>query len=72
LVFIQPLHIMTFAERGPDGKKKRTIKSVTDDLMRGAWNNLDLSKSSKQALANAGLIILFGAGAATYFILRKK
>lgn len=54
------------------GKKKRTIKSVTDDLMNGAWNNLDLSRSSKKALTTAGLIIAFGGAAAAYFILRKK
>lgn len=54
------------------GKKKRTIKSVTDDLMNGAWNNLDLSRSSKKALTTAGLIIAFGGAAAAFFILRKK
>lgn len=63
---------MTFAEPGQGGKKKRTIKSVTDDLMNGAWNNLDLSRSSKKAITTAGLIVLFGGVAATYFILRKK
>jgi hypothetical protein len=52
--------------------KKRTIKSVTDDLMNGAWNNLDFSKRSKAALLNAGLIVLFGGAAATYIILKKK
>ena len=41
--------------------KKHTIKSIANDLQNGAWNNLDLSKSSKRALANAGLIILIGA-----------
>jgi len=53
-------------------KKKRTIKSVTDDLMNGAWNNLDLSRSSKKAITTAGLIIVFGGAAAAYFILKKK
>lgn len=62
---------MILEEKKPGGKK-RTIKSVTDDLLNGAWNNLDLSKSSKQALTNAGLIVLFGGAAATYLILRKK
>lgn len=62
---------MIFEEKKPAGKK-RTIKSVTDDLLNGAWNNLDLSKSSKQALTNAGLIVLFGGAAASYLILRKK
>lgn len=52
--------------------KKRTIKSVTDDLLNGAWNNLDLSKSSKRALTTAGLIIVFGGVTAAWFILKKK
>jgi hypothetical protein len=34
----------------PGGKKRRTIKNITDDLTRGAWNNLDLSRSSKAAI----------------------
>lgn len=63
---------MTFAEPGPGGKKKRTIKSVTDDLMNGAWNNLDFSKSSKKSLLTAGLIIALGGATAAYLILRKK
>jgi len=54
------------------GKKKRTIYSITNDLYNGAWNNLDLSRSSKRALTTAGLIIAFGGAAAAYFILRKK
>lgn len=41
--------------------KKHTIKSIANDLQNGAWNNLDLSKSSKRALLNAGFIILIGA-----------
>jgi len=63
---------MTFAEQGPGGKKKRTIKSVTDDLMNGAWNNLDFSQASKKSFINAGLIIAFGGALATYLMLRKK
>jgi len=62
---------MTSEVKKPVGKK-RTIKSVTDDLLNGAWNNLDLSRSSKRALTTAGLIIAFGGAAAAYFILRKK
>jgi len=62
---------MTFAEKRPAGKK-RTIKAITNDLMNGAWNNLDLSNSSKKAAINAGLIILFGGAAAAYIILKKK
>jgi len=44
----------------PAGKKKRTIHSITNDLMNGAWNNLDLSRSSKRAMVTAGLIVAFG------------
>ena len=63
---------MIFEAQKPAGKKKRTIKSVTDDLMNGAWNNLDISRSSKKAITTAGLIIVFGGAAAAYFIFRKK
>jgi hypothetical protein len=63
---------MTLGEQKPVGKKKRTIKSVTDDLMNGAWNNLDLSLASKKSFLNAGLIIALGGAAAAYLILRKK
>lgn len=63
---------MIFEAQKPAGKKKRTIKSVTDDLMNGAWHNLDFSKSSKKAITTAGLIIVFGGAAAAYFILKKK
>lgn len=52
--------------------KKRTIKSITDDLYNGAWNNLDLSKRSKAALVTSGLIIAFGGAAAAYIILKKR
>jgi hypothetical protein len=53
------------------GKKKYTIKSITDDLYNGAWNNLDLSKSSKRALLTAGLIISLGALSAYHSINKK-
>jgi hypothetical protein len=52
--------------------KKRTIKSITDDLYNGAWNNLDLSKRSKADLITSGLIIAFGGAAAAYIILKKR
>lgn len=61
---------MILGEKKPAGK--RTIKSVTDDLLNGAWNNLDLSKSSKKALGYSGLIILFGGAAAAYIILKDR
>jgi len=63
---------MISEEKKPVGKKKRTIKSVTDDLMNGAWNNLDFSRKSKSAFVTAGLIIVLGGAAAAYLILKKK
>ena len=71
MVFIQTLCIMILGEQKPAGKK-RTIKKVTDDLMNGAWNNLDFAQSSKNAVLTAGLIIAFGGAAAAYIILKKK
>lgn len=70
--FIQTLYTMILGEQKPGGKKKRTIKKVTDDLMNGAWNNLDLAQSSKNAVLTAGLIIAFGGAAAAYIILKKR
>jgi hypothetical protein len=63
---------MTSEAQKRAGNKKRTIHSITNDLMNGAWNNLDLSRSSKRALTTAGLIIVFGGAAAAFFILKKK
>ena len=71
MAFIQILCIMILKKKKRAGKK-RTIKKITDDLMNGAWNNLDFSKSSKVAVLNAGLIIAFGGAAAAYIILKKK
>ena len=70
MVIIQTLRTMTLEEQKPVGKK-HTIKSITNDLRRGAWKNLDLSKSSKRALSTSGLIILFGIGSSFYLITRK-
>lgn len=50
---------MILGETKPGGKKK-TIRSISQDLQNGAWNNLELSKSSKRAFANAGAIVLIG------------
>jgi hypothetical protein len=61
---------MTFAEKKSVGKK-HTIASITKDLYNGAWNNLDLSKSSKRAFIGFGAIILLGAAAAYSQIKRK-
>jgi len=43
-----------------DKKKSKTFKQITRDLQNGAWNNLELSKQSKQALTNSGLILAIG------------
>jgi hypothetical protein len=61
---------MILEEQKPVGKKL-TIHKITRDLQNGAWNNLDLSKSSKRALTTTGLIILFGLGSSFYLITRK-
>lgn len=71
MVFIQTLYTMILGEQKPGGKR-RTIKSITDDLYNGAWNNLDFSNRSKSALITTGLIIAFGGAAAAYIILKKK
>lgn len=70
MVNIQILHTMTLEEQKPAGKKL-TIHKITRDLQNGAWNNLDLSKSSKRALTTTGLIILFGLGSSFYLMTRK-
>jgi hypothetical protein len=62
---------MISEEQKPGGKKKLTIHKITRDLQNGAWNNLDLSKSSKRALTTTGLIILFGLGSSFYLMTRK-
>jgi hypothetical protein len=51
--------------------KKHTIASITKDLYNGAWNNLDLSKSSKRVFIGAGLIIALGALSAYHSITKK-
>jgi hypothetical protein len=62
---------MISEEQKPVGKKKLTIHKITRDLQNGAWNNLDLSKSSKRALTTTGLIVLFGLGSSFYLMTRK-
>lgn len=64
---------MMFEEQKPDGER-RLIQQVVkkyNQLYNGAWNNLDLSKSSKRALATTGFILLLGA-IGTYAIITKK
>jgi hypothetical protein len=49
-------------------KKKRRI---IDQIYNGAWENMEFSKASKQAVNTSGLILLLGiVGAIT--ILKKK
>lgn len=60
MVFIQHGFIMIQEAQKRVGKK-HTIKSITTDLMNGAWNNLDLSKNSKRTFLTCGLIIGLGA-----------
>lgn len=47
-----------------DKKKNKTFKEIQRDIQNGAWNNLELSKQSKQALSNSGLILIAGLFAA--------
>jgi len=64
---------MMFEDQKQDGERK-LIKQVVkkyNQLYNGAWNNLDLSKSSKRALATTGFILLLGA-IGTYAIITKK
>jgi len=65
-------YTMILGEQKPGGKKKlyKEIVSKYNQLYNGAWNNLDLSKSSKRALGGAGFIILLGALGA-YSIITK-
>lgn len=64
---------MIFEGPKPDGKRNliKQIKGKYNQLYNGAWNELDLSKSSKRALANAGMILLIGA-MASYSIITKN
>lgn len=63
---------MILGEQKLDGKRKlyKEIVKKYNQLYNGAWNNLDLSKSSKRSLAGAGFIIVLGA-MATYAIITK-
>jgi len=36
------------------------MRTTLDKIYNGAWNNLELSKSSKQALTTSGLILAGG------------
>jgi hypothetical protein len=57
--------------QGGERKLVRQIVKKYHQLYNGAWNNLDLSKSSKRALATSGFILLLGA-ISTYAIITKK
>jgi hypothetical protein len=64
---------MILGEQKPGGKRNliKQIKGKYNQLYNGAWNELDLSKSSKRALAGAGMILLIGA-MASYSIITKN
>ena len=64
---------MISEEIKPDGKRKtiKQIKRKYNQIVNGAWNELDLTKSSKRSLAGAGLILLIGA-MASYSIITKN
>jgi hypothetical protein len=47
------------------------MKRTLDLIYNGAWNNLELSKSSKKAVLNSGLILGMGV-IGMFFILNKK
>ena len=62
------------SEEQKQGGKRKLYKEIVkkyNQIYNGAWNNLDLSKSSKQALLGAGLIIVLG-GLGAYNIITKK
>lgn len=47
------------------------MKNVLNALYNGAWNNLELSKKSKQALNTSGAIVGLGFLAAIVILKRK-
>ena len=63
---------MILEDQKPDGRRNlyKQIRKKYYQLYNGAWNELDLSKSSKRALTASGLIILIGAMGA-YSIITK-
>lgn len=48
------------------------MKTVIEMLYNGAWNNLELSKSSKNTLYSSGAILLIGLAAAYVLANRSK
>lgn len=48
------------------------MKTVIEMLYNGAWNNLELSKSSKNTLYSAGGLLLLGAIGAYVVANRNK
>lgn len=48
------------------------MKKVIDKIYNGAWNNLELSKGSKQAVNTSGAIIGLGFLAAIVILNRKQ
>lgn len=47
------------------------MKQVIDKIYNGAWNNLELSKGSKNAVNTSGAIIGLGLLAAIVILNRK-
>lgn len=48
------------------------MKQIIDKIYNGAWNNLELSKSSKKAVNTSGAIIGLGLLAAIVILNRKQ
>jgi len=47
------------------------MRTTLDQIYNGAWNNLELSKSSKQALNNSGYILAAGFIGMIYLLNKK-
>lgn len=48
------------------------MKTTLDYIYNGAWENLELSKGSKQAVYNSGLIVGLGLIGMIYLLKQKK
>ena len=59
---------MILEEKKQGGKRKR----ILDQIYNGAFTNLELSKKSKAAFINSGLLIGLSLLASFYIISNKK
>ena len=59
---------MILEEQRQGDKRKR----ILDQIYNGAFNNLELSQKSKNALVNSGLLIGLSLLASFYIISNKK